>query len=195
MPDAFPIVALAASAGGLNALTRVLGELPGDLPAAVLVLQHVQPHRPSLLAEILGRHTALAVKEAAEGECIAPGHVYVASADHHLVVNPDQTLSLTGTARVQFVRPSADVLFESLAASCGARAVAVVLSGSGHDGAAGVKAIKKRGGTVIVQDYRTSEFAGMPEAAQYTGVADFVLALPDIAPKLRTLCASRAAQP
>ena len=87
------------------------------------------------------------------------------------------------------MRPSADLLFESTAASFKERAIAVVLSGSGSDGAMGVKAIKKMGGTVIVQDAKQAEFAGMPEAAQATGVVDFVLALDEIAPALEKLCA------
>ena len=96
-------------------------------------------------------------------------------------------MSLTQTELVHFVRPSADLLFESTAASYRERAIAVVLSGSGHDGAMGVKAIKKMGGTVIVQDQSTSQFFGMPEAAQQTGMVDFILPLPEIAPALRTL--------
>jgi two-component system chemotaxis response regulator CheB len=88
---------------------------------------------------------------------------------------------------VHFVRPSADLLFESAAASYRERAIAVVLSGSGKDGAMGVRAIKKMGGTVIVQDEKTAEFFGMPGAAQQTGIVDFILPLHEIAPALQTL--------
>ncbi len=91
------------------------------------------------------------------------------------------------------MRPSADLLFESVAASYRERAIAVVLSGSGSDGAMGVKAIKKMGGTVIVQDQKTSEFFGMPEAAQQTGLVDFILPLEEIAPALRTLVSAERA--
>ncbi|HUQ26025.1 MAG TPA: chemotaxis protein CheB [Burkholderiales bacterium] len=188
----FEIVALAASAGGLNALTRVLEMLPENFPAALVVVQHVDPRHRSLMAEILARRTPMPVTEAHEGDRVSPGHVYVAPSNRHLLVNSDGTLSLTQTELVHFVRPSADLLFESTAAAYGERAIAVVLSGSGHDGAMGVKAIKKTGGTVIVQDLRNAQFTGMPESAIATGVTDFVLPLDDIAPAILTLCAVSA---
>lgn len=187
MPPGFDIVALAASAGGLKALTDVLAALPADFQAPLVVVQHLDPRHRSLMADLLGRRTTLQVKEAAEGDRLEPGRAYVAPPNRHLLVNPDKTLSLTQTELVHFVRPSADLLFESAAASYRDRAIAVVLSGSGRDGAMGVKAIKKMGGTVIVQDEETSEFFGMPEAAQQTGMVDFVLPLPEIAPALQTL--------
>ncbi|TMH25723.1 MAG: chemotaxis protein CheB [Betaproteobacteria bacterium] len=188
MPSGYDVVALAASAGGLNALTHVLAALPRDFAAALAVVQHLDPRHRSLMAEILSRRTALPVKEAAEGDELRPGQAYLAPPNRHLLVNPDRTLSLTQTELVHFVRPSADLLFESAAASFKERAIAVVLSGSGHDGAMGVKAIKKMGGTVIVQDARNAEFPGMPEAALATGLADFVLSLDEIAPALQKLC-------
>jgi two-component system chemotaxis response regulator CheB len=145
------------------------------------------------MAEILGRRTPLRVKEAAEGERLAAGTVFVAPPDHHLLVNPDGLLSLTRTELVHFSRPSADLLFESVAASYRDRAIGVVLSGSGSDGAMGSKAIKKMGGTLIVQDPATAEFAGMPGAARQAAPADFVLPLEEIAGALRTLLAERPA--
>jgi two-component system chemotaxis response regulator CheB len=191
MSPGFDIVALAASAGGLKALTDVLAGLPRDFAAAIVVVQHLDPRHRSLMAELLGKRTALPVTEAHEGDALEPGHAYVAPPNRHLLVNPDRTLSLTQTELVHFVRPSADLLFESTAASYRERAIAVVLSGSGKDGAMGVKAIKKMGGTVIVQDERTSEFFGMPEAAQQTGMVDFVLPLHEIAPALQTLIGAK----
>jgi len=184
----FEVVALAASAGGLNALTHVLAALPGDFPAALVVVQHLDPRHRSLMADILSRRTALPVKEAIDGDQLQPGRAYVAPPNRHLLVNPDRTISLTQTQLVHFVRPSADLLFESTAASFKERAIAVVLSGSGHDGAMGVRAIKKMGGTVIVQDAKNAEFAGMPQAAEATGIVDFVLSLDEIAPALQKLC-------
>ena len=187
----FDIVAMAASAGGLNALSQVLGALPVDFPVGILVVQHLDPRHRSLMATILGRRTPLEVREAVHGQCVRPGTVQVAPPDHHLLVDADGVLTLTHTELVHFVRPSADLLFESSAASYRERAIAVVLSGSGSDGAMGVRAIKKMGGTVIVQDRGSAEFSGMPTAAQQTGVADFVLPLDEIAPALCTLTASR----
>jgi len=189
MQSGFDVVALAASAGGLNALTHVLAALPANFPAALIVVQHLDPRHRSLMADILSRRTAVPVKEAEEGDRLQPGRGYIAPPNRHLLVNPDHTLSLTQTQLVHFVRPSADLLFESTAASFKERAIAVVLSGSGQDGAMGVTAIKKMGGTVIVQDAKNAEFAGMPGAAQATGLADFVLPLDEIAPALQKLCA------
>ena len=183
----FEIVALAASAGGLKALTDVLAALPRDFPAALVMVQHLDPRHRSLMAEILGKRTALLVRQAREGDVLERGVAFIAPPNHHLLVNAGGRLSLSQTELVHFVRPSADLLFESTAAAYKERAIAVVLSGSGRDGAMGVKAIKKMGGTVIVQDEKTSEFFGMPDAAQQTGIVDFVLPLAEIAPALRTL--------
>src|SRR5919201_1475781 len=171
---AFDVVALAASAGGLSALSRILASLPADFPAALVVVQHLDPRHRSLMAEILSRRTPLTVKQAEEGDDLRPATVYIAPPNRHLLVNPDGTLSLSQSELVHFVRPSADLLFESVAASYKERAIAVVLSGTGSDGALGVKAIKKMGGTVIAQDEASSEFYGMPGAAVHTGNVDFV---------------------
>jgi len=182
--EPFEIVAIASSAGGVAALMRALGSLPHEFPVPIVVVQHLDPRHRSLMAEILSRHTALIVKEAQEGDRLERGTVYMAPPDRHLLVNPDSTLTLTRTELVHFVRPSADLLFESVAAAFGARAIAVVLSGTGVDGAMGVRAIKKRGGTVIVQDQQSSEFFGMPGAAIQTGEVDFVISLDEIAEAL-----------
>ena len=183
----FDVVALAASAGGLQALTRVLSGLPGDFPAAVVIVLHLDPRHRSLIADIFSRRTPLKVKEAEEGDHLAPGTVYTAPPNRHLLVNRDSSLSLSQSELVHFVRPSADLLFESVAASYTDRAIGVVLTGTGHDGAMGVRAIKKMGGTVIVQDQKTSQFFGMPAGAIETGTADFVLAIDEIPEALVTL--------
>ncbi len=184
---AFDIVALAASAGGLRALSQVLAALPADFPAAIVVVQHLDPRHRSLMADILSRRTSLQVKEAKEGTRLSPGSAYIAPPNRHLLVNSDSTLSLSQSELVHFVRPSADLLFESVAASYKDRSIAVVLSGTGSDGSMGVKAIKKMGGTVIVQDEKTAEFFGMPGAAVQTGSVDFILPLDEIPSALVTL--------
>lgn len=184
---AFDIVAMASSAGGLPALGRTLAGLPTNFPASIVVVQHLDPRHRSLMAEILGRRAPLEVRQAKEGDHLAPATVYIAPPNRHLLVNPDGTLSLTQSELVHFVRPSADLLFESVAGSYKERAIAVVLTGTGSDGAMGVKAIKKMGGTVIVQDEKTSAFFGMPQAAIQTGSVDFVLGLDEIPPALVAL--------
>jgi two-component system chemotaxis response regulator CheB len=184
---AFEIVGMAASAGGLTALSQVLGGLPKDFPTPVAVVQHLDPRHRSLMAEILGKRTALEVRQAREGDDLRPGWVYIAPPDHHLLVNGDGTLSLSRSELVHFVRPSADLLFDSMAASYGRRAIAVVLTGSGSDGEMGVRAVKEKGGTVIAQSEKSAEYFGMPGAAIATKSVDFVLALEEIAPALITL--------
>jgi two-component system chemotaxis response regulator CheB len=176
----FAAVAIATSAGGLTALARVLGSIPGNFPVPIVVVQHLDPRHRSLLAQILSRRTELTVAEAIDGESLRPGRVYVAPPDRHLLINADGTTSLTATELVHFVRPSADLLFESVAASYRERAIAVVLTGSGSDGAMGVRAVKSMGGTVIAQDEASSEFFGMPGAAFKTGATDFILGLDEI---------------
>jgi two-component system, chemotaxis family, protein-glutamate methylesterase/glutaminase len=187
MPARIELVALAASAGGLKALSHLLAELPADFPAAMVVVQHLDPRHKSMMAEILTRRVKLVVSQAIEGVVARPGTVWLAPPDHHLLVNRGGVLTLTQTELVHFSRPSADLLFESVAASYRERAVGVVLSGSGSDGAMGARAIKKTGGTLIVQDPASAEFPGMPGAARETGLADFILPLEQIADKLCSL--------
>ena len=184
---AFDIVALAASAGGLSALSKVLGALPPGFPAIMVVVQHLDPRHRSLMADILNRRTPLQVKQAEDGDLLKPATIYIAPPNRHLLVNKNRTLSLSQSELVHFVRPSADLLFESVAASFQERAIAVVLTGTGSDGNMGVKAIKQMGGTVIAQDEKTSEFFGMPGAAVATGNVDFILPLEEIPSALISL--------
>ncbi len=184
---AFDVVAVAASAGGLKALTAVLSPLPPDLPAAIVVVQHLDPRHRSLMAQILDRCTALDVRQVEDGDVLSPGTAFIAPPDNHVLVNRDCVLSLSKSELVHFLRPSADLLFESVAAAHGDRAIAVVLTGSGSDGSMGVEAVKKMGGTVIAQDAATSEFRDMPGAAVRTGSVDFVLPLNEISAALVSL--------
>jgi two-component system, chemotaxis family, protein-glutamate methylesterase/glutaminase len=175
------VVALAASAGGLAALSQILAALPSEFPAALVIVQHLDPRHRSMMAAILSRRTTLRVKQAEEGDRLHPANIYIAPPNRHLLANSDGTLSLSQSELVHFVRPSADLLFESVAASYKDRAIAVVLTGTGSDGVMGVQAIKKMGGIVIAQDVYTSEFFGMPGAAIHTGEVDFILPLKEIA--------------
>lgn len=186
-PQPAYVVALAASAGGLAALSAILGELPARLPAALVIVQHLDPRHESLMSQILDRRSPLGVKEAGEGERIEAGTAYLAPPDRHLLANADGTLSLDRSPPVRFLRPSADRLFESVAAAYGPRAVAVVLSGTGSDGSDGVRAIREHGGVTVAQDPATAEYGSMPSAAIGTGCVDLVLGLHEIAPRLESL--------
>jgi two-component system, chemotaxis family, protein-glutamate methylesterase/glutaminase len=183
----FRLVVVAASAGGIAALTEILANLTGVFPAAVAIVQHRAPRAPSVLAHVLNRRSAMPVTDARDGELFRPARAYLAPADHHLLVNADGTFSLTQSAKVHGTRPAAEMLFESAARSLKERIIAVVLSGMDSDGESGVRTVKKMGGRVIAQDEETSEFFGMPSAAIQTGAVDFILPLHQIAPKLISL--------
>jgi two-component system, chemotaxis family, protein-glutamate methylesterase/glutaminase len=183
-PATAPVIGMAASAGGLNALSQILSCMPFDFPASILIVQHTVPTSRSHLAELLARRTKLSVKQAVSGDHIEPGVVYIAPPDSHLTVYSQGAVALSQLTPVHFVRPSADPLFESLAMSFGRRAIAVVLTGMGHDSANGAQAVKLSGGTVLVQDESTSEFFGMPGAAIDAGLIENVLPLGQIAAAL-----------
>lgn len=181
----FPIIALVCSTGGLAALTTVLAPLPADLPAAVVALQHVAPHRRSLLPEILGHRTALPVTAAKDGDALVPGHVLVAPEAVHMIVCADESVRLIPSDGAP--RPSADLLLCTLAAVMGSRAIAVVLTGAGQDGATGAIAVETLGGMTLVEDPSTADNGGMPEAARRRGRRVATLPLRDIAPALQDL--------
>jgi two-component system chemotaxis response regulator CheB len=184
----FDVVAIGASAGGVEALHIVVEALPVDFPAAVLVVQHMDPRHRSMLAGLLARRCRLRVKQATNGEVIEPGTVYIAQPDAHLVVR-DGRLLLTDTKQVHFSRPSIDLLFESVADAYGDRAISVVLSGTGVDGADGTRAIKAKGGTTIAQSPSSAAHGGMPQAARATGCVDVTLPLEEIGPAIVNLVA------
>jgi two-component system, chemotaxis family, protein-glutamate methylesterase/glutaminase len=181
---AYDIVLVAASAGGLAAISAVLAALPADFPVPVVVVQHLDPRHVSLMSDILRRRTSLGVEEATSGARVEAATVYIAPPDEHLLVTQDGRLRLSHADPVHFVRPSADLLFESGAESFPGRAIGVVLTGTGSDANMGVRALERTGGTVIAQDPESAEFAGMPQAAIATGGVDFVLSLEAIGPAL-----------
>ncbi|MCY1139421.1 ATP-binding protein [Actinoplanes sp. Pm04-4] len=176
------VVALVASAGGLGAVTSVLKEFPGDLTAAVVVAQHLGSHG-SALVDILGRRSALPVAWATEGALLIPGRVLVAPPLTALEVMPDGTVSLSEAVNTTG-SGSLDLLLRSLADSFGPDAAAAVLSGMGRDGAAGARALKEAGGTVVAQSEDSAEHPSMPRAAVDSGAVDLVLDLRDIGPVL-----------
>jgi two-component system chemotaxis response regulator CheB len=179
----FDIVAIGASAGGVEALHVVVNALPAGFGVPVVIVLHLDPRHRSRLAELLSRHSRVPVKQAADGEALRAGTVYLAAPDTHLLVRGGHIL-FSQLPRVHFSRPSIDLLFASVADAYGARTLGVVLSGTGVDGADGLRAIKAKGGTTIVQNPASAAYAGMPEAARATGCADHVLPLADIAPTL-----------
>jgi PAS domain S-box-containing protein len=180
-------VALGASAGGLQALSTILDDLSADFSSSIVIAQHFLPSFTSHLPELLARQTSLRVKVAQEGDRLYAGWVYVAPPAMHLVVLPVGIFSLTETDNVHHCRPSVDVPFQSVAASFGARAIAVVLTGADGDGAAGIQAVRAAGGVTIAQDESSSKNVDMPLAAAEMGAVDYVLPLKAISPALADL--------
>jgi two-component system response regulator WspF len=178
-----PILALGASTGGPLALARVLGSLPPDLPAAVIVVQHIEPEFTDGLAEWLGSQCALPVTLAQRGETPVAGRVYLAGARGHLVLLPSRQFGHQAGRASELHVPSVDTLFLSLAASAEPGA-AVILTGMGNDGALGLAELRRKGWYTLAQDEATSIVFGMPRAAISAGAAQGVLPLPQIGPAL-----------
>jgi two-component system, chemotaxis family, protein-glutamate methylesterase/glutaminase len=177
------LIVVGASAGGVEALTELVGALPKGLAAALAVVLHVAPSSTSVLPAILDRAGEMSARAARDGEAIEPGRVFVAPPDRHLVVE-DGTFALRHGPRENGYRPAIDRLFSSAADAYGPRAVGVVLSGTLDDGAAGLATIKLRGGRTVVQDPRDALYGGMPANAMARTAVDHVCALADIAPLL-----------
>lgn len=183
------LVAIAASTGGPRTLDVLLQNLPGSLPAAILVVQHMPRGFTSSLAERLNTRSDLAVKEAKDGETIAAGQVYIAPAGHHLMLDPSPSpnhvrLLLDDSPPIMRLRPAADLLMTSAAEVYGERCIGVILTGMGSDGTQGIQAIKEYGGYTIAQDRATSVIYGMPRSALNSGFIDQVLPLHEIAPAI-----------
>jgi two-component system chemotaxis response regulator CheB len=177
----YDAIVIGASAGGFAALAKILPQLPTTLPQAVVVVQHLHPQGGEYLVEFLRQHCALTVKEAEDKEPIKPGVIYVAAAQYHLLIERDRSFSLSIDDKVNFSRPSIDVLFESAATAFGPRLIGVVLTGANADGAIGLASIKARGGLSIVQNPATAEVPFMPQAAISQSPPDHTLDLEGIA--------------
>ena len=188
------VIAMAASVGGLKALSVILGGLPADFPAAIAIVMHLAPDHKSLLAEILDSRSHLEVKQAHTGDILCHSSVFVAPPNHHMFVVKGGRLRLSSSAseKVHYARPSAEPLFASVAEVYQKNAIAVVLTGGDGDGSFGVQIIKEQGGKVIAQDRPTSQDFSMPETSIKTGDVDFILPLNEIAPKLIELVGAGA---
>src|SRR5262245_9079937 len=180
------LVAIGVSAEGIGGIHSILGSLPKEFPAPVLLVMDRGPISGGALEQILARRSGLPVKEVKGGEPLTAGTVYVAPADQHLLVN-DGHLEVKQTEKIYFSRPSIDVLFKSVAKIYGDRAIGVLLSGAGRGGATGLHAIKARGGTTVVQDPRQARFPNLPRAAIAADGIDFVLPIESIGPALTRL--------
>lgn len=175
------LIVIGASSGGPQAVATLLAGLPRDLPAAVVVVQHVELQFAPGLVDWLDGQVGLAVVAAAEGEVPREGRVYVAVRDRHLVLRANGTLGYTLATEGKTYRPSIDVLFASVARYWSGIACGVLLTGMGRDGALGLLELRRRGAYTVAQDRASSQVYGMPKVARELGAVDAVLPLQDIA--------------
>lgn len=184
------LVVMGASRAGLAALGKVLGGLPDDFPAPIVLVLHRPTASRAEISESLGGHYHLPVKDARDKDRLMPGYVYLAPAGYHLLVERGG-IALSTEAPVNFACPSLDVLFDSAAAAYGAEVVGVVLSGTGHDGADGAARLERAGAVVLVQDPAEAEFAEMPAAAIAAVARAEVRPIASIVQRLKDLCGTK----
>lgn len=187
----FPIIAIGASAGGLNATARLLDVMPRDAAMAFLLVQHLDPSHESQMVELLGTHTTMPIHQAKDGMTLAPGEIYVCPPGHYMEVRFG-VLRLSRARAGQHARLPIDCLVRSLAAECGQRTVCIILSGTGADGSGALSALRNSGGHVIVQDPEEAEYNGMPRSAIQTGFANAVAPLDSIPKELMKIAAQIA---
>lgn len=180
-------IVIGASAGGVQALSKLVRDLPSDLPAAVFTVLHIPVDATSLLPDILAHHSSLPVAHAVDGEPIVRGRIYVAPPDRHLLVE-GQKVKLVHGPKENLHRPSIDALFRSAARWLGSRTIGVILTGARDDGKVGMRAIKQRGGLTIVQDPEEAPFPSMPLSVTQAIRVDYSVTVQEIAPLLNELC-------
>ncbi|MBU1162547.1 MAG: chemotaxis protein CheB [Proteobacteria bacterium] len=185
----YEAIVIGVSSGGMITLDKILRHLPSDFALSIIIVQHQHPESDDFLARFLDARCSLTVKEADEKEIIMPGKIYIAPPNYHLLVEEDKTLSLSTNKRVNFARPSIDVLFESAADAFGEKLVGIILTGANEDGSRGLKKIKESGGLTIVQDPDTAEVDTMPKAAIASTKVDYILPLENIGPFICSLYA------
>jgi len=176
----YEAIVIGVSSGGMNALKFIFSTLPADFSIPIIIVQHVSARSDNEWINLLNNKSNLTIKEADEKEKIETGNVYIAAANYHLMIEKNKTFLLTIDERVNFARPSIDVLFESAAEAYKDKLIGIVLTGSNNDGAKGIKRIKELGGMVIIQDPETAESSTMPESAIATVQPDYILSLEEI---------------
>ena len=180
-------IVVGASAGGVEALLSIFGDLPQDFGLPIIAVLHLPDERRSQLAEVFDRRVVMPVVEARDKELIKPGTLYFAGPGYHLSVEQDRSLSLSQEDRVHHSRPAIDFLFASAADTYGAGLLAILLTGANQDGARGLAQVKQQGGTTVVQDPTEARVAVMPRAALALHTPDHILSLSQIGSLLASL--------
>lgn len=183
----YEAIVIGTSAGGLEALARVLPELRPDLPVPVLIVQHISASSDSFLIEYFNGLSSLPVKEAEDKEPLKAGTIYFAPPDYHLQVEENRSLSLSNSEKINYSRPSIDVLFETAVWAFGSSLIGVIMTGANWDGAEGLQKIFQAGGYTIVQDPKSAAVSRMPEAAIQLRQPSAILELEKIGQALNDL--------
>lgn len=183
----YKAIVIGSSAGGLNALRTILTMLNADFSLPIIIVQHISPQSDNYITQYLDKLINIKVKEADEKEVIKGGTVYFAPPNFHLMVEENFTLSLSTDERVNYARPSIDVLFETASFAYGNQLIGIILTGANYDGAKGLNFIKKNGGLAIVQDPKTAEVDAMPLSAIKMTKVDHVFTLKQIGKLLKNL--------
>ncbi|MCW3104829.1 MAG: chemotaxis protein CheB [Bacteroidetes bacterium] len=176
----YEAIVIGVSSGGMNAMNILFSRLPKEFSIPIVLLQHIGPHSDNLWIKILNNKTNVVIKEADEKEKIEKGRVYVSPPNYHLLIEKNKTFSLSIDARVNYARPSIDVLFESAAEAYKSKLIGIILTGSNSDGTNGMKRIKECGGLTIAQDPETAESGYMPASAIAAVKVDHILSLQGI---------------
>ena len=185
--QALNAIVIGTSAGGVEALTRILPSLPATMPIAILIVVHIPRERPSLLTDIFRQKCAMRVEEGIDKADIKPGHIYFAPPDYHMLVDAGPQIALSVDEVIQFSRPSIDVLFESAADVYGKKLLGILLTGGNEDGASGLAYIARCGGMTVLQDPAEAAAPAMPESALKVMTPTHVLRLDEIAALLMTI--------
>jgi two-component system chemotaxis response regulator CheB len=176
----YEAIVIGVSSGGLKALKIIFSALPSNFAVPVIVVQHIGPRSENSWIKLLNDSCIIPIKEADEKEKVGTRSIYVAPSNYHLMIEKDKTFSLTIDERVNFARPSIDVLFESAAEAYKEKLIGIILTGANNDGTKGVKRIKECGGIVIIQDPETAESSYMPASAIAAVQPDYIQALDQI---------------
>lgn len=189
----FEAIVIGVSAGGMHALKTILPVLPADFPLPIAIVQHLDAASDTYLPDYLNRISSITVKEAEDKESLRQGTAYLAPPGYHLLIEPDRSFSLSVDEKVNYSRPSIDMLFKSAADAYAETLIGVVLTGANGDGAKGLKAVKQLGGLAIVQNPKMAEASFMPRAALEAAVTvDHIANLERIAPLLIQLSEGEA---
>ena len=187
MPGKYEAIVIGVSSGGMEAMKFLFSALPREFSIPIIVVQHMSPHSDSQWISVVKKNFPLEFKEADEKEKILPGHIYIAPPNYHLLVEADRSFSLSVEPKVNYARPAIDVLFQTASMVYKEKLIGIVLTGSNHDGAEGLKQIKVCGGLCIVQDPATAASSYMPQAALEAAQPQYVLSLKKVIDLLKSI--------